>query len=247
MAYPVSIYGAYGYEKETSTTQKHRLGTRMELPDGRVFYYAEMGGSAVTAGKALQQAVVVSGHTKDLVVTAGAIGDQSITVTLATTAAVKNLYQDGVVFINDAVGEGQLWRIKEHEAGTSTGSVEFKFYDNDSIATAVTSASEAGLRLNLYKDVIIAPTTLTGVVVGATPVDVAADAFFWCQTWGELAGLTAGTVVVGEPVVTGVTTAGAFSPWVIADTSAVKLPLVGRVQSVAASTEYSLIDLQVRR
>ena len=33
-----SIWGDYGDEKATGTTQLHPLSTRMVLPDGRVYY-----------------------------------------------------------------------------------------------------------------------------------------------------------------------------------------------------------------
>ena len=47
-----SIWGDYGDEKVTGTTQLHPYGTRMVLPDGRVFYYGQTDG-AITAGKFL--------------------------------------------------------------------------------------------------------------------------------------------------------------------------------------------------
>ena len=50
MSFPNVIYGHYGMEKETSTSKKRRFGTKLVLPDGRVFYYGSAG-EAITAGK----------------------------------------------------------------------------------------------------------------------------------------------------------------------------------------------------
>ena len=39
MSFPNIIYGHYGMEKETTSSKKRRLGTKMVLPDGRTFFY----------------------------------------------------------------------------------------------------------------------------------------------------------------------------------------------------------------
>ena len=49
MSFPNIIYGHYGMEKETTSSKKRRLGTKMVLPDGRTFYYGSTG-EAITAG-----------------------------------------------------------------------------------------------------------------------------------------------------------------------------------------------------
>ena len=51
MAFPKTVYLSYGMEKAQTSGQKHKLGTRAETPDGRVFYYAQEDGTAIgTAG-----------------------------------------------------------------------------------------------------------------------------------------------------------------------------------------------------
>ena len=56
-----TIYGDYGDEKFTSTTNDIGaiLGTRMILPDGRVFRYAFSDG-AVGAGKGVQSSIALA-------------------------------------------------------------------------------------------------------------------------------------------------------------------------------------------
>ena len=49
MSFPQTIMGKFGWEKVTTTTQKHKLGTRMQIFD-REFVYCEAG-EDITAGK----------------------------------------------------------------------------------------------------------------------------------------------------------------------------------------------------
>ena len=95
MAFPGIVNGHYGMEKETSTSKKRRLGTKLVLPDGRVFFYGYTG-EAITAGKVAMVAATASGHIKDLAiaaaVSANASGIGAITVTNATTAISGSEY-----------------------------------------------------------------------------------------------------------------------------------------------------------
>ena len=50
MAFPLTVNLSYGMEKVETSEQKHILGTRGTLPDGRVFYYAENSGTAIDHG-----------------------------------------------------------------------------------------------------------------------------------------------------------------------------------------------------
>ena len=61
MAFPNIVAGHYGMERESTTSKKRRLGTKMVLPDGRVFYYGYTG-EAITAGKIAMVPATASGH-----------------------------------------------------------------------------------------------------------------------------------------------------------------------------------------
>ena len=130
MAFTVEIQGSFGDEKVTSTTKKNRIGARMVLPDGSRFVYASAG-EAITAGKITMGAQTSAGHIKDLAVrSAAAAGATQIVLTNVTTTVTASSsytgtgttvgdYEDGYVFINDAIGEGQMWSIKNHSAATA--------------------------------------------------------------------------------------------------------------------------------
>ena len=153
MSFPVTKQGTPGFEKEMTSGKKHRIGTRMELPDGRVFYYGKSG-AAITAGKIAMMAVIDhADHIKDLAVAAAvAVGGNQITVTNQSSAitgtgrytgdfTTSGTYEDGYIFVNDAAGEGQVWQIMEHSSATTSGTLTIDLYPNDSVTTALTTSS----------------------------------------------------------------------------------------------------------
>ena len=258
MSFPNVITGHYGQEKETTSSKKRRLGSKMVLPDGRTFFYGSTG-EAITAGKIAMGKATSGGHIKDLViaaaVSANASGIGAITVTNATTAISGSEYytgsrgdvgdyEDGYIFVNDAAGEGQIWPIWRHSAATSSGTLTIDLFENDFVATALTTSSEVGLAKNIYTAAeVFDVNDIDGVVVGIPNRDLASGYYGWFQTSGPAAVLTNGTVVVGKNMMTGSTTDGSGD--VMADDSSAEF-LIGGVINVGATTEYSLVDLQIR-
>mgnify|MGYP001563290556 CR=1 FL=1 len=243
---------SYGMEKLTGTTQKHVLGTRGVLPDGRVFRYAFLSSAAaVLAGKLIQSRVIVTGHGKDLAVkTAAAVGAESVTITMATTATLVDEYAGGYIQGNDQTGAiGNLYRIKEvgpvagnaHLAGGATADIVYNLAEP--LVKALTTTSQVGLVHNLYKDVIVQPTSVTGITLGVTPADIALSAYFLMQTWGPASVLLNGTPTIQKQVIWGATTAGSLDIKVETDIA----PQVGIVMggSTLVSTEYGLVFLTI--
>lgn len=239
MSFPTTIYGHLADRLTQTTDQKHPLGTRMVLPDGRVFRYARAGAVTLAIGKLMQESVVLTDHGVDMTATAADIGDKKVTAYLLTTAIDPNEYKEGYLFIDSGAGAGQVCTIKSHPAGTASADCEFTLEDEDALTVALTTASDIGLRLNPYDGVLVMPTSLTGIPVGVTPIAVTTPNYFWLQTWGPAAVLTAGDVLVGNNVVP-LTTVGAVGP-----STSHLLPVVGTVMSVASSTEYSLVFLTI--
>ena len=198
-----TIWGDYGDEKVTSTTADLGLtiGTRMILPDGRVFRYAFSNGAA-GSGTGVQSSAALANHDQGLAVTqAQSVGDKSVSVTLGGTAAAEDLYANGYLFFNTAAGSGQVYRIRQHDAIGSGGTGTINLMDGDTLAEALTTSSKAGLVLNPYMHVIPSPGgAQTGRTVGFAPCDVADDSYFWAQTWGEAAVEADGTLVIFRPI-----------------------------------------------
>lgn len=247
MSFTGTIYGPNNAVLTTHTTQRLPLGTRLITPRG-IYRYCKAGAVALTAGKLMQESVVVSGHGGNVVVAAAAAaGATSVTITNNTTAITANMYKEGVLWVNDADGEGQICTIKSHPAeATGTGSCVITLIPEDALVTALTTSSEVGLRKHPYDSIIINPTTATGIPVGVTPVAIAASSYGWVQTWGLATVLCNGTLLVGKTVVPGATTAGSVDvcPLNSSDSDG-QAPVVGHVSRVNATTEYSLVFLTI--
>ena len=239
------IGGDYGDEKVTGTTQLHPLGTSMELPDGRVYYYVQADG-AITAGKICQSPVEVANHGHDLAVNTASAGDKSLAITLGATAATEDQYKDGYVFTNDETAEGHVYKIRTHLAVGSGAEGTFHLHDGDSIAVAFVAGTEVGLVKNPYKDFIVYPTTGTGHCVGVTATDIADDEYGWLQTSGVAAVLIDGTVALGNHVRSSDGTAGAVELLDRDAGSEVEESIGVATHVVCATTEYGMVDLRIR-
>ncbi len=221
------------------------LGTALITDDG-VYRYSRCGAAAVTLGKLLQQAAVGnSTWIKDVAVaTTTAIGDTSVTITTPTGDLTLDQLKDGYLFVNAGSGSaGAVYKIKSHPAATAAASCVITLVDPlETILTAGTS--KLGLRKNLYDGVIVAPTLPTGIPVGVVNHSSFTAVYYaWIKTKGIVPVLTNSTVVVGEPVIHGNTTAGSVDAYNLAGAS--MCVIVGTVISVAATTEYSLVKIDL--
>jgi hypothetical protein len=256
MSFPVSKQGAPGFDKEMTSGKKHRIGTRMQFPDGRVFYYG-VAAEAITAGKVtMMNATNHADHITDLAIPAAyAAGVSQITITNSGAAVTGTgrytgdfttlgTYEDGYVFVNDAAGEGQTWQIMDHSSAGASATITVDFYPNDTVRTALTTSSQVGIAENIMAAVNAWDVNdIDGPVCGVPTCDQTSGYYGWYQTAGPCAVLTNGTVVLGKNVMTGSTTDGSVD--VMADDSSAEF-LIGGVINVAATTEYSLVDLQIR-
>lgn len=226
---------------EDSSTIKQDLGTKRCLADGREFVYVQAGGTALVVGNVIQQAVAVSGHHELVVPTAVAVGQNTVGVTLTTTASTLNQYADGYMHINESAVLGPMYKIRSHAAQTSTtGLLTCVLYDK--VRVAITTSNEITLLINPYKGVIQAPVdTLTGAIVGVAHYIITASYYGWIQTKGIASVLTIGTAIIGNKVVspTG-TAAGACGP--AGDDIAIT---IGSVVEAGVTTEQSFAILDI--
>jgi hypothetical protein len=221
-----------------SVTQKEKLGTVRYTEDGRCFAYARAGAVALAAGN-LTQGPAPSANANNEAFSASqsaAIGATSLTVTFGG-AVTADFYKDGWFWVNDATGEGHVYRIKSNTAGTAD--VNVTLYDPIRVAL-VASTSEWSAIPNVQNLVIAIPTTLTSVPAGVPLIPVDINYYFWNQVKGPCPVLVNGTVVIGNQV--GLhDAAGSIGPMTTSDI----IGSVGRVLSVNATTEYALIMLAI--
>lgn len=240
----VDIYG-------TDTVQRHPLGTLAITRDGRMFRYATAGAVALVVGEVIQSSAPIANHLA-LTSAAQSVGDggptRPIVVTPGATAGAANLYAEGTLQISTTPGLGQVYRIAGHAAISSATAFNLYLDPDDTLQTALTTATRYGLFANPWKNVIETPTTLTaplaGVAISAIPANTTSQNYGWLQTRGPASVLINGTPGVGVLVMNSATTAGAVD--VITTTNLVTSNIVGRMMQVGVSTKnngvYLLID-----
>lgn len=247
------VHGAPGYDKTANSSQKHRLGTKMVYSDGRTFYYSKAA-EAITAGQLTMGSQTAADHIIDLAVVSGAAGSNQIVLTNGSTTAIvgsgkytdnfgtRGDYVDGYVFINDQAGAGQIFQIADHSTAATGAALTIDLYNNDTVQTALTSSSQAGLHKPVGHSVEAWDhDDIDGPPLGVPTHDIASGEYFWNQSAGPASILTDGTLVIGrEAYSAGVNAAGPSASDNSAETR------VGTVLAVGANAQYSLVDLQIR-
>ena len=222
-----------------SATALFPLGSKM-IYGNNVYRYVGIGGTAVTAGKLLQQPAVVSDHANMAATAAVAAGETAISVETGGTDITLNQYAGGYLWVNDVNGEGQMLRVKSNPAHDHSADPSIVITCYDALATALTTNSQLTLLADPSNDLIVAPAAETGAIMGATVIDLTADYYGWAVMSGPAALLTVGTLVVGNAAVRSGGTAGGVAP----ATDNVLME-VGDVMAVSANTEYSLINMNL--
>jgi len=266
MAFPVSMYGTLTDVKESHSTQRHPLGTRLVLDDGRVFHYALNAGTQLAVGKLCSSPLVDADENVDLVLDAAATTaakNATLLADMSTASAyvAANRFKDGWMYVNVGTGAGQVVRLNTNDKGGSTadGSLKVYFADENYLSVALdTSSSKIGLVQNPYMDVIVSPAyaslTATSRPCGVPIATIPASKYFWLQTWGPCPILMGSTPVEGEVVVQGGSSTGAAGEvnngYALATSSSavggiVDFAQVGVVMSGDADAEYALIFLMI--
>ena len=236
-----------GYPKEglftPTAAQNHRLGQRLFDNHDRKFRYCKNGGVELAAGL-MGQSEAINDDMISEVQTAysTAIGDTSITVLTTTTNGISDgELADGCLVTQDGTGEGYMYPIKYNEWISGDTVMRVDLYEAIRVATAATS--EFTLIKNTSRDIIVMPTTVTGVAVGVANMVVTLNYYYWAQ----VKGLCPMIVDAGDTLVVG---AIAGVPATHGTAGAVGIPAIttdiwGRAVFVAAAGETALIDLNL--
>lgn len=225
---------------EESATALHRVGERLQLGDGRVFYYAKNGAVALTPGTLLVEQDQTALHI-NLSCAAAAIGDKEVTVTLGATAATANEYAEGYLSVNDGTGEGHIYKIKSHPAADASATLKVKLYDGINVALVASATSEVSLLHNPYYGVIISVADQANCPVGVAVIATTAAYYCWVQTWGVANVLADEAVAQGDECTIGTSVVGAVEA-----VDAVGEPRVGiSMCGAMVDTEYKPVMLQI--
>ena len=242
MSFPQTIMGKFGWEKVTTTTQKHKLGTRMQIFD-REFVYCEAG-EDITAGKLVMGIDGTAAHQVDLAVAAASAGATSITLSGSLSIA-KDLYKDGWIIFNDVEEEGHMYRVKSNTAVSSATGCVITLDEEDGLATAIAATQQVGLYENPHKDVEIHDANdVDHAPLGWSVVDIANDAYGWLCVKGFTAALMDGTPGAGVPLIASNAADGAVE--VYDEDGTVNLAIVGYNGPLAGTDgEYALIKANI--
>jgi len=196
MSFPQTIMGKWGWEQVTTTAQKHKLGTRMQIEDTTYVY--GKAGEAITVGILCESAANISTEDEDLPVATTAAAATSVTVTFGA-AVDKNEYKDGFLYSNTGgTGIGYRYRIKSHPAGTA---VAVTLDHEEGLIEAWTNGSDTvGAFKNPLDGILISNTTPVGAVVGVTVSDIASGSYGWLQTTGPAVVKIQGTPAAGAGI-----------------------------------------------
>jgi hypothetical protein len=170
---------------EESATAKHKIGTRMQLADGRTFYYAQAG-EALAAGKLAFSKPQHIARTAMVSTTASAaIGAKTITgITVGAEAFTANDYAEGFMYTQKVTGLGYSYKIKSNTSGTSGGTnLDVVLYDP--IQVAIDTTTELGFVYNPFFKVLSGTAVVTSGPAGVCLRGVVTTQYYcWLQTWG---------------------------------------------------------------
>ena len=247
MSFPNTVYGKPGWEKVMTSDQRHKLGTRMTLADGRVYRYAKDSGAGIAAGRLVQAPATDAADDMDLAWSAGAaVGGTTITTGTSLTIT-KDQYKEGWLYTNDGAGEGQIYPIKSNTAVSGAAGCVFTIDDEDGFAIALTATTSLfGVVYNLYDGVLVQPTTITNAAVGVSTTTVTASYYTWLQTWGPCALLDTGASwVVGDQLASAET--GAAGAAILLDSSgAPDNQSIGySMYIVPVTTDFGFVNLTI--
>lgn len=227
-----------------TTQQRHALGTLATSRDGRIFRYSSVGAVDTVVGSIYQSAVKVANHlanTPPVVL----VGATSFQYTPGASAAAANFYAEGYLQVDTAPGNGYMYGVSGHPAIAASTAFPLYLTPDDPIQVALTAVSRVGLHANSYRQVVVSPTTATGLTVGGAvaviPNNAAAENFGWLQTRGPFASLINGTPAIGAGLVISATTAGALD--VAAVAAEINVRIVARAMQVGVSTKNNAVFL----
>ncbi len=203
MSFPQTIMGKYGWEKVTTTAQKQKVGSRMQIGE-RDFIYVKTA-EAVTAGLLVMQQVGDTADDLDLTTSANiSAGDTTLTIGTSLTIT-KDQYKDGWMIFNDVGEEGHMYRIKGNTAVSSAAGCVVTIDEEDGFHAAITSGAsniQLGLTANPYSAVeIYDADAIEGAPLGWSCVDIASGSYGWICVGGPTLALISGTPDEGVALV----------------------------------------------
>jgi hypothetical protein len=194
---------------DTTTDKRGFFGQRMAPDSERVFRYARNGAVALEAGTLVQAPQQERFHTNLTVAAAAAVGKAKVTLTNKSVLIERDQYLEGFLYINDVGGQGYMYRVKTHPKAEISASCVVEIRGN--LIVALTTSSQATLVTHPYDQVVPSWKEPSDAALGVAACAVAANEYFWVQTWGPAAVLQEGSLFPGKAVSASRQTVGAVA------------------------------------
>ena len=228
--------------------QKHMLGCIYETNQDEEYRYCKNGATQL-AKSLLVAAEAIDGQQVCTIQTNyGADKGATDFSFLATTGSAISDHEliDGYLLVSDGgTAMGDLYVIKDNVWTTGDTVMRVSIADAGGLRNAILATDDVSFFKNLFRDVIVKPTTLTGPILGATTTIIPVNYYFWAKTKGVTSLLVdnGDTIVTGEPVghIDGSGTAGSIG---LVATHATDIVL-GVAWFVSTADEAALINLSI--
>ena len=218
----------------SSSTQGTDVGASATTGDGRYFRYALGSGTALVAGKLYQTTPQDTTNYQNLAVLAA--GTNTLVVTTSTTTTfAANALTGGWLTVRTTPGQGFQYKISSH-AATSAGTVAFNL--EDPIQITLSTASVIDVTPNPYANVIVSPTTRSGIAAGVAVNNTTLSQYGWLQTRGCTNVLTDTAITVGNSVSPSTNVAGAVMP-----ATGTQAQVLGYAMITTTDTKYAPVFL----
>lgn len=163
------------------STQKYEIGTALQTPDGRVFYYSSTTTGGVTAGYGAFITATLPMAYEALHANAAA-GDMRILVTQGSIGA--NDWKGGYIVMGHSAGATTQNRYILSNTATDDDTHVWVYLDGP-LTVALTTSEGFEIMPNPYKAVSVSSNEYSGVA-GVPAVTAATGKYVWLQTWGPL-------------------------------------------------------------
>ncbi|KKL54947.1 hypothetical protein LCGC14_2260340, partial [marine sediment metagenome] len=175
----------------TTAGPTYAFGTRMHVPDGRVFRRSQAAGIALVAGRTAQTTVpdvglrarLVRGSptTNEVAIELGKVASgtgtarnrgeiQPQTDAAAARGPFAGEYNEGMLYVVSGGGAGHVYRIRNAEGADSTTNQMKLTVDGSPISFSTTT--RVTLYKNFFKALVIAEAPPSAPVIGVSPVAV---------------------------------------------------------------------------
>jgi hypothetical protein len=178
------VAGEYPNIYATGTTKLFPVGTRLELPDGRVFRYALSSGACYAGQGASFINDKAVGWTT--IATTAAIGATSVDITAAThDELTADQLEGGYIIIYGAGNNDVQFRgILRNDASAASAAISNVKIDGPLVAAVTGASTGCELFYNPYASIALDAVVYTSIA-GIPACEISATGYyFWLQTWG---------------------------------------------------------------